>query len=515
MIEDAHRTFVFLQYLCEGHKEKMQNYLRDQFEKDDLRYSQNVDFINLTAQAFGSIIKILRPELTELACQMIDFMIESVQGPCKQNQLVLFDSKIVDYCKDLMSEFDRKHSYAIKGFKTAEEQQQIDETVKKSVKMLTSILEGSKNKEMVSYMYNNLDLEYLHDLLAEEFLSYFRRLGLDKKDLEKMTVDDVNSRVQDSHFEGQIVDAFEVFDLISRLREEHSEKLNQSKTRLRGLNLIAYEFFKSNSGLIQIVFKDDEIYNIRSIIHPACRTLDSSAKNAILLGLDRSTAKDKISDFMNKAPKLFELIDHSTYLKKLRLLCFKNLFNSKVLSVINVLAFLVVVCVNFIVFYFFKKKVYRGTSINNPRVDANHISIKVLNIAHIVLVSLQIIVWIIVKMPVVLKDGWRDIFLDYRQKLVVKNLDFSEMDLAFRDRSLASVSYSERIGLLQQIHAILGSRSSTPRLEYFVHTCKILCGNMAFLYSLMNVTLSICALVYKQPFFFGLELLEIIVGQAD
>ena len=515
-IADAIKTFMFLQSLCEGHNEMMQNYLRDQFEKDDLRYTHNVDFINLSAQLFGSLIKILRPELVDLTCRILDFLIETVQGPCKQNQVDLFDSKIIDYCKDLMSEFDRKKSNELKGFVTNEEMGSVDKTIKKSVKLLTSILEGNNNTEIVLYMYNNLDMKYLHYLLSDEFENYAQSIGIAKEKLEEMTVEEVSSHIKSSLFEGEIVEAFEVYNLIARLYEEESSReksklISNQKTKLTGVNLLAFQFFKYFSGQIQIIFKDKELYNIRLIIHPACMALDNSAKISTLRNLDRSTAKDKINDFMNTAPKLFELIDHSTYLKNLKFLCFSNLFNNQVLMVVNIMAFFIVCCINFIMFYFFKKTVYKGTSINRKNIDSNHISINILNITHIILVSMQIIIWIIVKMPVVLKDGWRDVFSSYRRKLINKNIDLSEMDLKFRDRSLSDVSYTERIELLKNIHTLLGSKSSTPRLEYFVQSCRILMDNLTFLYSLMNLTMAIFVLIYKHTFFYGIMMLEIIV----
>lgn len=52
----------------------------------------------------------------------MEFMIEVVQGPCKLNQQVLVESKIIDYCKDLMNEFVTKKDFEIKGFEDNSEE---------------------------------------------------------------------------------------------------------------------------------------------------------------------------------------------------------------------------------------------------------------------------------------------------------------------------------------------------------------------------------------------------------
>lgn len=48
-VKTAKRIYRFLQLLCEGHNETMQNFLRQQFEENDPLFSLNLDFIKSTA----------------------------------------------------------------------------------------------------------------------------------------------------------------------------------------------------------------------------------------------------------------------------------------------------------------------------------------------------------------------------------------------------------------------------------------------------------------------------------
>lgn len=66
-IKTAKRVFRFLQLLCEGHNQTMQNFLRQQFEESDPLYSLNIDFIKYTAQIFGAFVKYMNPALMGLA----------------------------------------------------------------------------------------------------------------------------------------------------------------------------------------------------------------------------------------------------------------------------------------------------------------------------------------------------------------------------------------------------------------------------------------------------------------
>lgn len=116
-IKTSIKIFKFIQLLCEGHNNSLQNFLRDQ------NNSANVNFISATALMFGGLVKYLKPEIIDLANKMLEFMIESIQGPCKENQKSLFQAKVVDYVKDLMNEFDNPVSCKAKGFESKEDQE--------------------------------------------------------------------------------------------------------------------------------------------------------------------------------------------------------------------------------------------------------------------------------------------------------------------------------------------------------------------------------------------------------
>lgn len=93
-----------LQLFCEGHNLEMQDYLRDQKYKGISRGKQN-NFIETVSYMFGSWIKIVNIYSLSVGSQMLDFLVESVQGPCRDNQLALTRAKSVDFIKDLISHY--------------------------------------------------------------------------------------------------------------------------------------------------------------------------------------------------------------------------------------------------------------------------------------------------------------------------------------------------------------------------------------------------------------------------
>lgn len=80
------RILRFLQLLCEGHHSQLQNHLREQLNKDGVRSQYSFDFIATISFMFGVYVKsYVNCHSTNLGNQMIEALVEFVQGPCKAN----------------------------------------------------------------------------------------------------------------------------------------------------------------------------------------------------------------------------------------------------------------------------------------------------------------------------------------------------------------------------------------------------------------------------------------------
>ena len=72
----------FLQLLCENHNLKLQNMLREQINIDDNISGKTFDFVSQLARMVGEFYKLLSSTTCDLGQQMIDSLIEFIQGPC-------------------------------------------------------------------------------------------------------------------------------------------------------------------------------------------------------------------------------------------------------------------------------------------------------------------------------------------------------------------------------------------------------------------------------------------------
>jgi inositol 1,4,5-triphosphate receptor type 3 len=103
---------------------------------------RNHDFIHNAALQFAQMVKFVNVHSIDLGNQLMDLIIESIQGPCVDNQQKLVAAKIIDSCKDLISKFQEKGDYDQFGFCSQDQVKQIQSLVTKTNKLLVSLIEG-------------------------------------------------------------------------------------------------------------------------------------------------------------------------------------------------------------------------------------------------------------------------------------------------------------------------------------------------------------------------------------
>ena len=251
-----------MQLFCEGHNLNMQNQLREQKINEDLS-PFSINFISLTSILFGLYIKFVNVKCVELGNNLLDFLIESIQGPCNDNQLVLCKSNIIDICKDLLEKFQKPGDYKRGGFFNIEDKTEVDNVVTKSSNLLVSLIEGHPNKEIISLFNNNLDVNFLLDKMLREYKELGLRLGTNDN------LNKINSKLNKT-FDDDLMEAFNVYILLSTLSQ-----YNEAIKNLLNANMLislknTLEFFKMHTGSIEIIF-NGEIIKIFFPIQPICR----------------------------------------------------------------------------------------------------------------------------------------------------------------------------------------------------------------------------------------------------
>lgn len=104
---------------------------------------KSIDFISKGCLKFGQFLRFLNSDCLSLGSQILEFLIESIQGPCPKNQIALTESKVVEFTKQLMQMFSKESDYKLRGLNTQKLVDDANYLVSKSTKLLFSLLEGN------------------------------------------------------------------------------------------------------------------------------------------------------------------------------------------------------------------------------------------------------------------------------------------------------------------------------------------------------------------------------------
>ena len=86
--------------LCEGHNLDSQNFLRVQ--SDGEKYNQNqVNFLILVEKYLDSYSKLVNIKNLPIGMKILEFYVETLQGPCHGNQNIVAKIKIIEILEEL------------------------------------------------------------------------------------------------------------------------------------------------------------------------------------------------------------------------------------------------------------------------------------------------------------------------------------------------------------------------------------------------------------------------------
>ena len=176
--------------------------------------------------------------------------------------------------------------------------------------------------------------------------------------------------------------------------------------------------------------------------------------------------------------------------------------------------FAIALIINLLIFIFFEKKLDYGKAVNNPDFDSNHISFKILGSIHSFVSGCTLIFYIIFKTPIMIQEGWRSHFEDYKLKLINntnKTEEMPKIDLTFRKKAILEYSFREKNDLLKKIHDQLGEYEYFTVMEILIFNSYFIFKDGGMLYLGIILFLSVGAQILNEPFYYSLQLLELIV----
>jgi hypothetical protein len=308
-VKNCRSVFEFLRLLCEGHNRKLQNFMRTQSKDKSSREIPSINMLIVSCELITSFTKYLNKQCLSAVVEIVNFLVETVQGPCRSNQLCLIECKIVDCCKEFLTEIEAPEDLASKGFEESdpESRKVLGYTFHSLVKLMDSILEGGQNKAFLKEIGKGFEFDTLLHQMRIVYVEYFTDyLKTTEEELLKIDPTTIVMKIKEKLFNDDILRGFSVYRLIKEVQSEFPE-YTELLAKLEGINRCAFKFFEANSCHIEIVFEGNlQVTHFPK--HPSCNYLPEEEKERLLNTIRRDHPNEKISDFISASSHLFSMM---------------------------------------------------------------------------------------------------------------------------------------------------------------------------------------------------------------
>jgi hypothetical protein len=504
LIATNNKIMKFFKLLCEGHNADLQNFLREQqFLQDDRKSAINIDFVSHAVIMFGSFVKFFNRQCFETGLSLMEFLIECLQGPCKGNQDRVIKCKILDFCKDFINDLNGNSQDLIsRGFDMNLRQHQniINSLFNQTIKLLLSVIEFNMEPEVVNYLGSNIEFKYLMQRIKHTYLEIVSSLGT--QELDKNLIWKIKQKV----FSDEIQLGFNIFFFIKMI-DDMINSYEDKITELSDLELAAYNFFKDNSGHLEVNFHGT-IQKVYFMKHPACNYIDPEAQAKLMVEVRRDSANEKIADFLAFAPNLFNLMDHTFEMTT------RNKIRPAYLSYVRTLALLVSFAINIYMFVYLSKDV-RFSEPFDKTSDTFELSFSILGWVHLALGALMIVLQIMLKNKLIRLDCWRRYINKFSKEFTQKrNKDDYESRLvrSILEKDVYDITSEEMKLVIACQRRVDDARYSVPSIVYWTLTVEFIFMDSTLVYFLFYTLISGLANFQRIWLFYGFGLFDIIVG---
>jgi hypothetical protein len=369
----------FLQLACEGHCRAMQNHLREQWV-NSVQHGKSFNFVQAAAELLGQYAQFVREENIALGLQLLDTLIEAVQGPCHGNQQVLSQPSTLETCRFLLLPLP---------FPPNSEAQ--SELKAKTVTLLLSLLEGEVDLAISKQIAERLDVPMCKRRLLELFRSFVATFGLQVK---PGVLEQVNRLVKKESFQDCLMEGFELFALLSKLEDlkllsgRHVFQSNEEE--------IAFEFFSSQTASIEVVV-EGLLQRTYFPLNPLCRHITEQSKDNVCLAVNRDSPSTKVTDLLSLAEALIAEMDHNYWLASKRFT-----INTDGLRFLRQIELALVFAVNGLLLFH-----YRYTAAEDQQLDSwCEWTVRGFGIAILVTATLVLFLWFILRAKLVVLQSW-------------------------------------------------------------------------------------------------------------
>lgn len=328
-----------LRLMCEGHFLKLQNYLRIQTMGNNLLKPSQVNFIERVILFFKQYIKVAKEDNEAIGTHILRFLIELVQGPCKENQVETIKKKLLEPLEDL-------HCNLIYSTYNLSRETRI-ELINLILTLKLGIIESNKDNYVVKTLSISLNLDLIWLRITAIYCDLNNiRIRLSQNDQTEslhrtslegsgfvnkeiinnlLGVGEENSEAStkteklDKHssYSINMVEALNSMILISQLSicgEDILVNIETSFSRLADQFKIiskARKFFLDKIRSIEYVDSDQTLQTLFFYIHPKTKFLSHFTMVKFEERVDRRNWTSKTSDMLRFIPMAYLEIKHN------------------------------------------------------------------------------------------------------------------------------------------------------------------------------------------------------------
>jgi hypothetical protein len=315
-----------LQLTCEGHNAQMQNLLREQHPVAGRSYN----FIQFSCLKLRVFMRFFNKYSLEMGQKLLEFLIESIQGPCIANQVEGIKEKVVEGVREIFSSLSKKSDYESRDFNNEEEVGEANSLLSLGAKLLLSLTEGNLNHEVYLNIHENMNYNELKNSLLIEYRWLLHHLELQPS----ADLGTVMGELKDRYdiLPDRLFEAFNIYLLLRYLHYEHERYQQDSEQpqrldRYDELELIvcppegaeenlekrALLFYRSLTRSIEVKL-DDELKRVYFLQNPACFFISKETKDNFMTNVNRTSGSEKVNGLMQKVNEFcFEI----KYLRRL------------------------------------------------------------------------------------------------------------------------------------------------------------------------------------------------------
>ena len=462
----------FMQLACEGHCRKMQDHLREQVIKGEL-HGKSFNFVQAGAEMLSQYVQFVREDNATLGLQLLDLLVETIQGPCHGNQQVLAKPSTLETCRFLLLPLPFPPN--------SNEQSQLKA---KTVTLLLSLLEGETDLDLSQEIAERLDAGICKQRMLEQFRSFVTSLGLQ---VRQGVLERVKRALKRDSFQGVLQEGFELFALLSKL--EDLELLPNLRSFQSPEEEIAFQFFANHTARIEVVI-DGLLQRTYFPVHPLCQHITEQSKDNLMLIVDRDSPTSKVTDLMRLAEALITEMDHSYWLANKWFV-----INADGLHFIRQVELVLIFAINGLMLFKYMYAVEDAQQLDSWC----DWTVRGLGIALLVLAVWVLLLWLVLRAKLVIHQGWNNRSAPFRAELVLEDTK----DISRSKETELLLTYGPCHPAFRK-----GFSSKSTALLYRLMSAKMVVSSAGFLY--FAVYLAVTGLGQYHDFFYCLLLLDVV-----